>query len=121
MSKFLCKCGYVISDVEYPSAANSVILSEASLDRFFSFAEKFVDDLKHADSEEQRLAFLKGQFNEEYPLNASDAEVVSDALLQKLNEFTLSVVKCESCRRIHIQTHPQSSDYVAFTPDPNAS
>jgi hypothetical protein len=121
MSKFLCKCGYVISDVKYPSPANSVMLSEASLDRFLSFAEKFIDDLKLADSEGQRLAFLRGQFNEGYPLDASDAEVVSDALLQKLNEFTLSVVKCESCGRIHIQTHPESTDYVAFTPDVSTS
>ena len=49
MSKVVCICGNVISDVVYPSPSNGSLISEASLAAFIDYAGSIVAELKHAD------------------------------------------------------------------------
>jgi hypothetical protein len=117
MSKFVCRCGNIISDVRYPSGASSTMLSEAALRQFLSFAGKFVTDLKRAGSEGRRTEWISSQFGEGYVLDASDSEITEDALSKELVTVAVSVTRCDSCDRIHIQREPGSNEYQSFTKD----
>jgi len=118
MSKVVCVCGNVISDVFYPSPSNGALIPEASLSVFIAYAGSVVAELKHADSQGNRSEWIRDSFNAEYPIDASDAEVVEDALCRRFSELSMAAVRCEACGRLHLQAAPGSNTYVSFAPDP---
>lgn len=117
MSKFICICGNVISDVVYPSPSNGSLISEASLAAFVAYAGSVVAELGQADSGESRSEWIRTRFNAEYPIDASDAEVVEDALCRRFSELSMAAVRCEACGRLHLQATPGSNTYDSFAPD----
>ena len=117
MSKFVCLCGNVISDVVYPSPSNGSLISEASLAAFIDYAGSIVAELKHADLQGNRSEWIRSRFNAEYPIDASDAEVVEDALCRRFSDLSMAAVRCEACGRLHLQATPGSTTYVSFARD----
>jgi hypothetical protein len=117
MSKLVCVCGKVISDLVYPSLVQSYVFSETSLDRFIRNAGSLFAELKNVDSDDSRVKWLREHFGVDYPMNASDSDAFEDALSQKINDFVVSMLRCENCGRLHIQQKPGENLYSTYSPD----
>jgi hypothetical protein len=117
MSKFVCNCGQVISDVKYPSPANFTIFAEQALCTFIAESGRILAELKSADSDGTRQEWINSKFGEGYPSDASDAEVIEDLMAIKVRSLSVCVVRCDACGRLHIQRETGSNDYAAFIPE----
>lgn len=117
MSKLVCICGNVISNVHYPSPTDAVLLSEKSLYAVLAFAGDLLNDFKNANDENRRTGWILEHLGSEYPQNATDAEVIEDSLSDKINELAIGVVSCSSCGRLHIQVKHGANEYISYVPD----
>jgi hypothetical protein len=117
MSKFVCKCGHVISDVRYPSSANATMFTEEALGNFIAKAGRILAELRQAESSGKRETWIKSQVGDGYPNDASDSEVLEDLLSRQLRFVSVSVIQCNCCGRIHIQREPGSNEFTSFAPD----
>jgi hypothetical protein len=117
MSKFVCVCGHVISEVQYTSRVGSTMLSETSLAEVLSYAGRLLTDLREADKEGRRSDWINRHFNSEYPQDATDAEILEDSISRKINNLALCVVKCTSCGRLHVQESNGANEYSSYVPD----
>lgn len=120
MSKFVCNCGHVISDVDYPSSVNGAIFTERAIETLIAASGKELADLLN-NSGENRQDWVKSRFGDDYPADASDVEVFEDLMSQQIRFLSHSVVRCDSCGRLYVQTEPGSNDYKSFVPERNRS
>lgn len=120
MSKFVCRCGHVISSVHYPSSDGGWLISETdseqSTQAFVDFTKEFLD----LDNDEARRTFLQRHLGERYPSTIPAAEIISDLLTTATDGYVRSTVHCRQCGRLWMQKHPGSSDYESFIPDDTA-
>ena len=116
MSKFVCHCGHVISDVEYPSPVSGSILTEKAIARLIAASAKELADLLH-HSAESRKEWVRSRFGDGYPADASDTEILEDLLAQQIQLLSYSTIRCDLCGRLHVQTQPGSNDYQSFIPE----
>lgn len=117
VSKFVCKCGHVISDLKYPSPSSSTMLSETELVNVLSYAGELLRGLRHADATGRRKEWVGSTFDAGYPDDASDSEILEDALSRRIAELAVCVVNCNSCGRVHMQARPGAKEYSSFVPE----
>ena len=117
MSKFVCVCGHVISDVQYPSTTDSTMLSETSLAEVLSYAGNVLTALRDADQSGSRREWINRHFDPQYPQDATDGEILEDSISQKINDLALCVVRCASCGRLHVQQRNGVNEYASYVPD----
>jgi hypothetical protein len=117
MSKFVCVCGHVISDVQYPSTAGSIMLSETSLAGVLSYAGEVLTSLRDVEQSGSRRDWINRHFNPGYPQDATDGEILEDSISQKINDLALGVLKCGSCGRLHVQQRNGVKEYSSYVPD----
>lgn len=119
MSKFYCKCGYVISTIEYPSPAEYVVFNQEAYDAFLAGFARALTELKQAESDGKRQEWIDSQLSESYPRDSTDTEVIEDIVTLKSFSLSRSAVRCESCGRFYIQNEPGTNDYTSFIREPN--
>jgi len=117
MSTITCTCGHVISDRSQPSPTEGILFSETAFEQFLTYAGRTLSLLKQAESEGTRSAWIISELGETYPDDASDSEVIEDLLSREMQNHSVSVTRCESCRRIHLQDEVGSTKYSSFAPD----
>jgi hypothetical protein len=114
MSKFICKCGNIISDVEYPTPGSGVLLSEKALDTLLGQIGEILSDLRNAEKEGRRSDWINKLFSDGYPEDATDSEIVEDLLSQQVNVSSRSTTECGRCGRLYVQSEPGSATYNSF-------
>ncbi len=120
MSKLLCKCGAILSDIVYPSPSESEgrLLGEQSQERLQSDFGDLVVQLVEAIRNGRRTEWIAQHFDmTHYPADISDSELIADLFSRCLREHSLSVAECPTCGRLHVQTAPGENAYRSFLPD----
>ncbi|WP_406699675.1 hypothetical protein V5E97_12525 [Singulisphaera sp. Ch08] len=117
MSKMGCECGNILSDFVYPCPTEAMVIGEQDLEFVEMSFQSQVENFLVAVRDHCREAWLVEQFGTNYPMDCSDAEVISDLLTRAQNPYVLSITECESCGRLHVQTSPESNKYLSFAPD----
>ena len=120
MSQFLCKCGHVISIVKYPSAHESIVLSQASLDHAIARVADVVAQLIAVGSSD-REEWLRRQFSAEYPSDASNCEIIDDVVSSECMRRGRRLIECPSCGRIYVEIEPENNKYMGFFPEDEGS
>lgn len=117
MAKFGCTCGHVISDVACPNEVTGKVLSDKSGDLFFDAIESVIDDYLSHLCEKSVKAWHDKHFKHGYPHDLSGGTMIHDILTSKFFDLTLSVMECDECGRLWIQTAPGVNSYRAYSPD----
>ena len=119
MSKLTCRCGQIISDESFPSPNEGEILREVSEEALLEVVGESIASFIHTQAYglEQRVNWLKKNFGDEYPIDASNAEVIHDFLADQLTKMVLSIAECKQCGRMHIQRENGGNEYISYLPE----
>ncbi len=98
MSKMLCKCGHIISDVVYPSNTEANILKEIDYDNFFEKASSEIFELSDHDQKPSK-------------------DDIEDIFTRIFSNSVLSMSECSNCGRLWVQSQNGKNEYVSFCPD----
>lgn len=116
MSKFACKCGNTISDVQCPNECTGVILSDKSEDKFLQevgdIIEGFLACRARGELDEWRIKY----FHEAYPKDLPGSTMIHDALFQKYLGLILRTLECDRCGRLWIQRGVGENCYREYLP-----
>ncbi len=117
MSKFLCTCGNVISDVQCPNEVTGYLLSDKSGEEFFNCICSTIEDYMEHAAANNIDGWRRKYFNEHYPTGESAGSMIHDVLTDAFFGLTLATMECEKCGRLWIQTRPDVNHYQAYSPD----
>jgi len=117
VSKLLCKCGHIISNTDYPSLTEGMILREKVSESFFEEIGKKISEFFHERINNNEAVWLKKNLGEDYPVDATVQEVVQDLVNNLLILNSLSVSECAKCGRLHVQGEPKVNEYFSYIPD----
>ena len=117
MSKLKCVCGYLISNVKYPSPTEGEIICQQNDYAVFESASKEVVSFLASMKSNQRNQWLSNNFGDDYPLEISDEKIVYDIITKHFWPATKSICECESCGRLHVQKNVGENFYFSFAPD----
>src|SRR5262249_18023172 len=102
MSKFRCKCGNIISDVQCPNEVTGDILSDKSGNAFFDGLASMIDDFFVCSRENRIPEWLAKHFNDGYPKDLSPGAMLHDALHELYLNLKLRMMECDKCGRLWI-------------------
>ena len=117
MSKLVCNCGGVISNVHYPSPTEGSIMKEQEEERCVDGICADLVAFFQAVGSGDRDGWIRGYFLNQYPTSLSDESVVSDIITRGLQGTLLRVCECQNCGRLHLQRRSGENQYLSFAPD----
>ncbi|WP_425614882.1 hypothetical protein NA78x_004765 [Anatilimnocola sp. NA78] len=117
MSKLLCRCGNIISDVVVPCPTEAWLFPQqddnAAQEKFTTAVEAFLSAIRDGRREEWVLHF----FLPGYPLDLADSAIISDIRAHCEQEYGRSVAECEKCGRLWVQSFSGQNAYRSYSPD----
>ena len=117
LSKMLCTCGGIISDVQYPCDTEGELIGQWNWELMHdNISEKIASYIQAIESgtEENWLTKYYGETSFGVPEHQA---VISNILSDELLKHEKSVAECEECGRLWIQEAPYTNKYIAFSPD----
>ena len=117
MSKMICRCGNIISDVVCPCPTEGTMIGQQSADKVDQEWTTKVAQFLEACRGGSREAWITRNLGEDYPTNSPDAEILDSILIFSQEPYLLSVAECDSCGRLHVQLAPGLNEYRSFAPD----
>ncbi|WP_459558497.1 hypothetical protein [Lacunimicrobium album] len=117
MSKFKCQCGHIISDIVSPNEVTGWLLSDKSGERFFTEIAELVNGYFQHLASNDLDAWRRQYFTADYPNDLSAGDEIHDALRSRFVDLTLSLMECDQCGRVWIQSKPDVNHYHAFMPE----
>lgn len=118
MSKFVCRCGYVILDQKdyLPYKASFFLDADTNLsfERFYSY----LHDLQIALNEENVRDFFEKTHGKEV---AQESFHLEDSIAMMFGGLTAffghTMYECEQCGRIWLQIHSDVNRFIPFLPE----
>lgn len=111
-----CVCGYAFTDaLGYEHQAIVVPRSDAE-----DADQALLNDLQgfvEALATGRRDAWVRETFPEPYPLDITDANVLSDIMHNHTFPRSRHLRHCPDCGRLHLQLQPEGPGYRSFLPE----
>ena len=120
MSKFACKCGFVISTSAYPNSVEGWLYGVEGEEEFEPKIEEAIAGYFDAKAKNQVAHWLATHFSKEYPQDLSDVSVISDLITVTKRGYLRDVLECPSCGRLHVQEMPGMNVYRSYLPEGSA-
>lgn len=115
MGKLVCQCGHVISDVQYPCPHAYDIVRQRDLELALEELTSLIDIVQQLEGD-AREHWLSGRFSCDYPMDATNAEIVHDAFSEILRKCSRYLLTCPRCGRLHIQSETGLNHYETYLP-----
>ena len=118
MGKFACRCGYIISDVEYPCPFAGQLKWEPeteneSQDRN-SDVKDFLAARENGTDKEWVKNYFDGGYFERYPNQITIGDVIEDIASRASHKEGRCVYRCSECERIYIQREFGTDDWTCY-------
>ncbi len=118
MSSFQCECGHILRDQTHHLPYKGEIIKNQAFEEFYEKSVQQIEEFIHALLADHRDEWVNDFYqysSKDYTM--SNADVIFDILNRASVKNNLGMYQCESCGRIFIETDPQSSQFLSFTPE----
>ena len=115
MSKLGCICGHTIRDQTDFIPYKASFIRDQDIESHSSYIE-VIDSFIKALKTGKRVQWLKNYFSADYPIDLSDANIISDIVSQYDLNFQGTLYQCENCGRVKIQIQ-NTNHFASFTPE----
>lgn len=116
MSKFRCKCGYLLSFVVYPSRYDGSAKGQRSFEMAENLVTTDVRQFLDAVRENRRDAWLRDFYGSD-PFEIDDANIISDLISRHFWDGRRALHQCERCGRLWLQAAPETNEYDCYVPE----
>ncbi len=120
MSKFACKCGYVIGFNRVPCRYDGEVIRDTGDEAVYDGATNQVANFIAAIQRGHRDEWLRRFYGERYYrdlLSQGNDSVVDDILIRHISPFALGIHQCERCGRLWLQRGPDENAWVSYLPE----
>lgn len=116
MSKLSCTCGNVIADHTANLPYKADLLPDTLFFKAFDQITELIDSLIKYTKEGKREEWIKQNFNEGYPQDLTDTQMIGDIFSFRIMDFKKQIYQCVNCGRILIQIG-NTNRFTSFVPE----
>ena len=118
MSKFLCHCGNIISDVVVPCPFTGEIKWDDEMDaeenERTENLKEFLTALENGRDKEWIRSFFGEQYAASYPSGMTVVHAIEDIYSRSALERHRGVIRCGECERLYLQTEPYVNEWICY-------
>lgn len=117
MGKLGCRCGHVIVDQTDFLPYKAEVLSDQDSGRVWDDTSAAAAEYAALRTAEERRRWIAAYFNEHYPSDMTDAEVIHDILVGGMLRHGRTLYECQACGRLWLQARPDENRFISYAPD----